>query len=664
MFCIFNRLKNREMNKYSFIVDLGKNQKNNRIYNQILICSCGNKQKNKITVKRTILKNTETLYEDKYSIDEIKCNNCEKKYNILNNLYGIKIGQNLLVEVSYSIDEIVLSNKKISILKKEKLYYSFDINSDELKNFTLTDFIVYDNKTKKINNFLDESLLNFNLFSLENYSESKNTLPNSKQNKLKTFDLSENNFTGSFFDFDETINYINLENCFIFFDNILKQTYDYDQLNNEKFLNNFRISSKISSIEEKGKFISYVNQKDPFGTEKLIKKRLNTGDYLNKLIKICEISCIFISFPSISTLYKVKGLDFVLQAYHKEFYCPSSFFEYYGATNTAKILELSCKNFYLDQQKVLINKNNEIEFKLSPLIIKNLHDPDDFLVLYKFYNIENFTKIDIENLFLKFSSYDIIKVMSKIISGANIRNVKLELKHIQHILKYRIYENNEEWLNIYYDTINTLALIVELLDNKENNKLNGGRYNNLTRISENKLFETKNFDKLKELHDEMFAIYRAMEDENKDIIFRTVVKKYKNLNCSINLFEFKVIPNLKELSQEGLIMKHCIYTYLNDIIKGGYLAIRVKDKISKEKATIGIKIESDGLFLQQLKGYENSRPTKLLINTVLKFCTDFKIIIDSNHLHKIDIQPNEALEKRMKNYLSKARANEIRKELN
>jgi len=661
---IYRIKKIEKMNKYSFVVDLGKIQKNNRIYNQILICSCGNKQKSKVTVKRTILKNTETLYEDKYSIEEIKCNNCEKKYNILNNLYGIKIGQNLLVEVSYSIDEIVLSDKKISILKKEKLYYNFDIKSDQLNNFTLIDFIIYDNKTKKINNFLDESLLNFNIFSIDNYLESKNTIPNSKQNKFKTFNLNKNNFTGSFFDFDETINYINLENCFIFFDKILKDTYDYDQLNNEKFLNNFRISSKINYAEENGRKISYVNQKDPFGTEKLIKKRLNIGDYLNKLIKLSDISCIFISFPSISTLYKVKGLDFVLQAYHKEFYCPSSFFEYYGATNTARILELSCKNFYNEQYKSTIEKSNEIEFKLSPLIIKNLHDPDDFLVLYKFYNMQNFTKIDIENLFLKFPNEDIIKVMSKIISGTNLRNVKLELKHIQHILKYRIYEYSEEWLNIYYDTINTLKLIVELLDSKENNKLNGGRYNNLTRLSENKLFESKNFDKLKELHDEMFAIYRAMEDENKDILFRNVVKKYKHLNCSINMFDFKVIPNLKELSQEGLIMKHCIYTYLNDIIKGGYLAIRIKDRISKEKATMGVKIESKGLFLQQLKGYENSRPTKLLISTVIKYCSDLEITVDSNHLHKIDIQPNDSLEKRMKNYLSKEKANEIRKELN
>ena len=273
------------------------------------------------------------------------------------------------------------------------------------------------------------------------------------------------------------------------------------------------------------------------------------------------------------------------------------------------------------------------------------------------------TKSEIENLFVKFDNETVIYIMSKIISGANLRNTKLNLKHIYHIIKNKLYDNkSDEWLTIYYDTINTLNLIVEILKNKENNKKNN-KYINLSRISENKLFEIKNYDKLRELHDEMFAIYRAMEDENKDTLFRSIVKKYKNLNFDFNYFEFKVIPNLKELSQEGLVMKHCIYTYLNDIIKGNYLAIRVKDTISKERATLGIKIEKDKLYVQQLKGYENSRPTHILIHQVMEYCKQLDIVIKSNHLHMSDLQSNISLEKRMKNYVSKEQAEKMRNKL-
>lgn len=659
------------MNNYSFIVDLGKNQKNDKLFNQILICSCGNKQKSKITVKRTILKNTETLYEDKYSIEELVCNNCKKKYDISNNLYGIKLGQKLLIEVKYEQETILLKNNKFDILKKTKLYYYFDVKLDELKKFELIDFLIFDNKARKIKSFTDESLLNHNLLNFNSILESNTSNSNSKQAKFETFDLTKTNFSNNFFSFEETINYKNLEMCFEFFNNLLKKTYDYDLLLKERFLQNFLVSSKIIENTENKNIVYYVNQKDPFGSDKLIKRKLNVGDYLNKLMKFSDITSIFITYSPISTIYKTKGLNFILNAFNKQFFCAESILEYHNGTNTQKIFELCCKYYYRDfnEYKDVHNSNEENykkeELKFSPLILKSINESDDVLVIYQFYKNQSISKLDIENLFSRFNPENVIKLMSKIVSGSslNLRNVKLELKHFNHILKNNLHEKNDDWLGIYYDTINTLKLIVELIENKKKNINETKRYKNLKKISENKLFETKNFDKLKELHDEMFAIYRAMEDENKDILFRGVVKKYKNLNSSTDLVEFKIIPNLKELSQEGLIMKHCIYTYLNDIINGNYLAIRVKDTISKEKATMGIKIDKGNLYLQQFKGYENSRPSAFLIEIALKYCKDFEIILDKNHLHKIDIQPNESLEKRMKNYISKSKAIEIRKKM-
>jgi len=660
------------MNNYTFIVDLGKNQKKDKIYNQILFCKCGNKQKSKITVKRTILKNTETIYEDKYSVEEIKCSNCGSKYDILNNLYGIKHNQNLLVEISYEREELIFKNNSNSVLKKNKIYYYFDQINDELKRFVLTDYLIFDKKNSKIKYYLDESMLNYNLFNSLETNIKKSPVKNLKQNKLKVFSLEDHGFINQFFEFDETINYKNLETCFDFLEDVLKNTYEYDFLMNEKFLNNFKVSSKIIEINEGEIVKKMVNQKDPFGSGKLILKKLNIGDYLNKLIKFSDIVSIFITFPSISTLYKTKGLDFVIHGFNNKFFCSEVLLDYFNATNTNKILEYCCKFYFkYDRDEVIGFNNNHSrnsfdkikneDFKFSHLLIKNINDSDDALVLYKFYKKNMLNKQEIENVFMKFNSEDIIKVFSKIVSNPNIRSIKLDIKHISHILKNKIFEGeNDEWLNIYYDTINTLNLIVAILKEKKEEDKSFKKYSNLTRLSENKLFDIKNYDKLRELHDEMFAIYRAMEDETKDNVFRSIVKNYKNLNFTVDNFEFKVIPNLKELSQEGLVMKHCIYTYLNDIVKGNYLAIRIKDKISKEKATLGVKIINKKLYLQQLKGYENSRPTALLIKTTLDFCNNFEIIVESNNLHRSDIQPNESLEKRMKNYIPKIKALEMR----
>jgi len=661
------------MNNYPFVVELSKNQKNNKIYNQILFCTCGNKQKTKLTIKRTLLKNTETLYEDKYSLNEIVCSNCSKKYDLLNNIYGLKSKNNLLVEIGFSIENIVLQENKLKSLKKDKVYYYFDEEQEELKSFILTDILIYDEKNKEFKLFSDDSLMAYNFIDSLSKLDSKkeNSKLNTKQNKLKVFNYTEPNFINNFFDFDETINYKNLENSFFYFEDLLKSSYEYKDLMEENFLKNFKISSKIYIEKDNEVEKFFVYQKDRFGSGSLIKKKLNTGDYINKLIKLSDITSIFLTFPPISTLYKTKGLDFVLQGYNKQFFCSNLVLEYNNATNTNKILELCCRDFYdskrttnFDSDKFDSEKteNNEV-FKFSPLIVKNINETDDALVIYQFHLKKILTKAEIENIFLKFDSEEAIRVMSKIVTGANLRNTKLSIKHIFHILKNKLYlDNSEEWLNIYYDTINTLNLIVDILKNKEINKKNN-KYINLSRISENKLFEIKNYDKLKELHDEMFAIYRAMEDENKDILFRKIVKDHKNLNYELNHFEFKVIPNLKELSQEGLVMKHCIYTYLNDIVKGGYLAIMVKDTISKEKATLGIKIENNNLYAQQLKGYENSRPTHLLIHHVMEYCKQLDIVIESNHLHKSDLQPNMSLEKRMKNYISKEQAEKMRKKL-
>jgi hypothetical protein len=661
------------MNNYPFVVELSKNEKNNKIYNQILFCTCGNKQKTKLTIKRTLLKNTETLYEDKYSLNEIVCSNCSKKYDLLNNIYGLKSKNNLLVEVNFNIENIVLQENKLKSLKKDKIYYYFDEEQEELKSFILTDILIYDEKNKEFKLFSDDSLMAYNLIdSLSKLNSKKeNSKLNTKQNKLKVFNYTEPNFINNFFDFDETINYKNLENSFFYFEELLKSSYEYKDLMEESFLKNFKISSKIYIEKDNEVEKFFVYQKDRFGSDGLVKKKLNTGDYINKLIKLSDITSIFLTFPPISTLYKTKGLDFILQGYNKQFFCSNLVLEYNNATNTNKILELCCREFYDSKRTIKFDsdkfdsektENNEV-FKFSPLIVKNINETDDALVIYQFHLKKILTKAEIENIFLKFDSEEAIRVMSKIVTGANLRNTKLSIKHIFHILKNKLYlDNSEEWLNIYYDTINTLNLIVDILKNKETNKKNN-KYINLSRISENKLFEIKSYDKLKELHDEMFAIYRAMEDENKDILFRQIVKDHKNLNFELNHFEFKVIPNLKELSQEGLVMKHCIYTYLNDIVKGNYLAIRVKDTISKEKATLGIKIEKDKLYVQQLKGYENSRPTHLLIHHVMEYCKQLDIVIESNHLHRSDIQPNVSLEKRMKNYISKEQAEKMRKKL-
>ena len=97
-------------------------------------------------------------------------------------------------------------------------------------------------------------------------------------------------------------------------------------------------------------------------------------------------------------------------------------------------------------------------------------------------------------------------------------------------------------------------------------------------------------------------------------------------------------------------MHHCIYTYLDSICDGKYIAIHVEHTISNERATAGFyRGSSDKLTFDQFKGYYNSRPSKYLIKSLINYCEDNDITF--NHSNS-DLQINKSLERKMSDYMS------------
>jgi hypothetical protein len=664
--------------EYPFLVEMGNEGGSNRKYEQRLFCRCGHKQKVKAGIKRILLRNAESVYEDKYDVESIRCERCGEDFSVLNNLLGIKQGHNILAEISFESENLEVRGKVISSLKRNRKYFHYVESDDSLANFVVTDIISFDSANRQVSIFTDSTDMKNGGFS-GNLLTSSSANPvlgqtnTTKNSKMEVFDLSKPKLLDSFFSYDGSVTYLNLEVAFDYIDRLISDGYDYDSLYTEKFLSDFRVSKHVIEEEVNGKTFKYVMKKDMFGSGSLLKKKLDAGDYVNRLQKFSEICFVFTSFPSISTLYKLKGLGFIHDAYKGGYLAPQNVLDYQRATNSMKIIEVCCRhhfrnpdahqNIFLD--KVAKSERQEglpdDEFRISPLMFKAIREPEDAMVIYRFHKKALLSKTEMESLFQRFDSEDVILVMSRLVSGTNMRNVKLDMRHLNHILKNRLFEDQaHDWLGIYYDTINSLKLIVDIINaRKEQGKSISG-LGKLMRISDEKLFEIKNYQKLKILHDEMTAVYRAMEDEGKDLKYRSVVKQYSTMNSKVNMFDFKVIPNLNELSKEGLVMHHCIYTYLNDIASGNYLAVRVKDLISKERATMGLKVEGGKPHLQQLKGYYNSRPTALLIETVLAYCESMGIDIQSQYLHTSDIQPNPSLEKRMREYLEPVEASKLR----
>lgn len=658
------------MNKeQSFIVDSSKNTKKETDNNQRLFCSCGAKHKIKSKIRRILTRTTESDYEDKYDFDKISCKTCGSIFDLLKNPITLRPGKTVLLKISFEKENVDLGHKTLHFLYKKRHHYVFNQERDQVEEVIVRESLIYDSKTKKVDFFCSNT--NYNLSEdvsvLYNDYSSAFLPSNSKSNLEKTtylnFDLCNKEFLKMFFHFSSSIRYQDIEVCFSFFYDILSLSLDSDFLKSQPFFQEFTISSRIFTENKDGIENNFVLSKNPFGVDGTIKRKLDVGDYLYKLKKMGHIVFIFVSFPPISSLAKIKGLDFVFNSYINGFYPSIKRLYIDMATKPHRIIETCCANHY---DKLTISRISKIdkntqEFKFSTNLLKKIRDYEDALVISKFYLKSELEKNELDSLFLKYDFDDVIKLMSMIITTSNFRDIKMSFKHYNHILKNKILdETSNEWLVIYYDTINTLRLIINVIEQNKEKSINKKRFKQLSKFSETKIFETRSFLKLKELHDEMFVIYRALEDDEKDVLYRSFVKNYRNLNQEEDFFKFTVIPNLKELSHEGLIMKHCIYTYLQDIVKGEYLAIRVKDTISKELGTLGIKIINQRLYLQQLKGYENSRTTSLMINSVISFCDRNGILIRKDYMHSSDFQPNEMLEKRMKNYKDKGKSLIIR----
>lgn len=664
--------------EYPFLVEMGKERGSGRKYEQHLFCRCGHKQRVKVGLKRILLKNAENVYEDKYEVDSIRCEKCDEAFSVLNNLLGIKQGQNILAEISFESEDLGLNGKTIRNLKRNRKYFYYVESEDSISSFVVTDIMSYDSGTNQMSVFSDSTDMKNGGFSgnLLSSSSPEPTLgqANAAKNlKLEVFDLSKPKIAEPFFSYDGSVSYVNLEVAFDYIDSILSKSYDYESLCSEKFLTDFRVSKSILFEKVNGNTVRYVMKKDMFGRNSFVKKKLDTGDYVNRLQKFSEVCFVFTSFPSISTLYKMKGFAFIYEAFKGGYLAPQSVLDYQRATNPMKIVETCCKYYFAqkenikniligsEEQKEKRRLEEEDDFRLSPLMFKSIFVPEDAMVIYRFSRKGILSKTEIESLFQRFGSDDVIEVMAKLVSNSNMRNVKLDMRHVNHIIKNRLFEENlNDWLGIYYDTINSLRLIVEIIRTRKEQGRSISGLGKLEKVSDEKLFEVKNYQRLKTLHDDMSAIYRAMEDEGKDLKYRAVVKEYLKMNLKMNMFDFKVIPNLNELSKEGLVMHHCIYTYLNDITSGSYVAVRVKDLISKERATMGLKISNGKPYLQQLKGYYNSRPTQLLIETALAYCESMGVTVQSSHLHQNDIQPNQSLEKRMREYLEPGEAAKLR----
>jgi len=121
----------------------------------------------------------------------------------------------------------------------------------------------------------------------------------------------------------------------------------------------------------------------------------------------------------------------------------------------------------------------------------------------------------------------------------------------------------------------------------------------------------KSMEQVKRVHDHMVFLVNELQNV-KDIVF----DKCELQDIEKDHIHIEIIKDSKELHREGYKMHHCIYSYNDEIIKGGCIAARM---LIPERLTILFK--KVGLYyrLIDIRGFCNSNPKKKSVSLIRKW---------------------------------------------
>ncbi len=607
--------------KFSFVVDLSKtmivsNISNSKEDNQKLYCKCGHTQLYSQKIKRNIVKNYDELTEDGNSIGSVVCENCKEVYNSENKVFLINPNTEELYNVSYELEK---KGKKYKLIR-HKFFVFHSEEKNEISKKEISDFLTVDVNLNKIKLEINQIYLNREIISsvlgLDFDLESKKISLN--------IDITNISLLEEFFYFKDSVNYEGLNNIYDLVNICKKNVTDLNKFNDVFFMN-FINSDEIKLVIEQDGTESYCQYVDSgFGDGTKIKKKMVNGDYLFNLLNAYKLIFSLMTFENSSTIILTKGFNFFTKWIESKFLKSPTIYRENDSTNPISIIETS-----LDDNK---------KIKISQTIYNSIKGVNDLEVLINNHNHKILKKSELENLLQNYNSKRVYSLISKI-SNLHNRNEEnmVNFKHIEHILKNKIDEDSKsDFLTTYVDTIRVVGLL---------------------ELKEKMIFKCKDYKTLKDIHDDYSSRFNAMKDLRKAEIFKKAISYFENLNTVIGDVEFNVVSTTERLNLEGLQMNHCIYTYLNRICDGNYLAINVNHLITKEKATAGFVRNGNKLELEQLKGFYNSRATKELIETTIDFCNKNKISINT---FNSDLTPDESRQRLMPGQMTELELNDYR----
>ena len=606
--------------------------------NHILFCNCGNEQHFNSSLVRNLFLNSIELVENFNSLQSIQCNKCGKVYDKSKKLILLEPDVPITYLEGYSLESI---KEDFFILNKEKHISIYDSKEKMLFNLKEKDILKLDLKNNKFNLKINASSdkLNKENSSLKGCTSSFFDLEKIEDSiSSSNLDLTNVRDLDDFFHFNSFSKYYGFEEISKVLDLLKVKVKDLEKFESVYFVD--FIKGKHKLIKEKndsGETTYFKEVESGFGDGKIIKKNLNIGDYLFNSLNSFKLIVSILSFENASSIIHTKGYDFFKQWLDSVYVLSPDVYRKYSATSPNSIMEISLNYNKEGKRRTIKNVSNTFcdiyhqkeVLKVSNTIYNSISLIDGLSVLNDCNRLGLLSKVNLEFLFQEYKNNRVYSLLKKVIKSFSNDEKNLNFRNIKHILDTNIDLERTDFITIYKDTIR----MIEILE-----------------VKEKVIFKCKNYQELKELHDNYTVRCNAIKDAKKVEEYKNSVSNFFYLNSKIDDVKFEVVESLERLNVEGLEMNHCIYTYLDRICQKTYLAINVTHEITNERATAGFLIKGKGIYLEQIKGYFNSRATKELIEKTLEFCEVNEISLEE--VHTSDISPNKERQRLMKGQMT------------
>lgn len=669
------------MTASSFIIDLGYTMLRSPGSNpngeaaqdcQMLHCKCGYEHIFNDKIKCSVVLYMRGRLDNGKGLESIQCPKCKRKYPEVEKPHLLEPGKEKLVHVAYKTSKGLNNNGNlIHTITRIRKYAYYDFNSKVFDFKYVNDYIQFNEYTKRSTLFIDntkwkdEAYLN----SQEIPQEIPQELKSSNISISHLVDISNLISINKFFGHLSHVEYVGLEEVFLFFKNLDYNIRDIEKIKSipliAEIYNSYKIISETISDSYGGSKITYYRMLDDgFGQDTLEKTLLSASEYLESLIEIARTFFAIMSFSNITTILLTKDYFFFNEFLKSSLVCNSNVYKNYRATSPNKILEISANFSKSGKIKFPIKKLNENNYlKISNIIYNHIRRPNDITYILNIFLTKIINKTEIESLFQTYGTEDVYRMFYVFCKNYSNKKIKLGIKNIKQVLKYKLdidYPNKRFWEE-YIDTLSVIQQIVDskkqvaeyIKENQHNiSKEDKSFLIDYLKVKSSIIFEVKTQKKLKKMHDELSILHSVFKDSSKNAAYKEAIDNMDYLNQEINGVNFTIIPSAKEMHVEHNIMSHCVNTYIDRVIELSQIILRVRDSISNERATLSCLRNNGELTFSQLKGYQNSRATKNLIDTVLEYCKINNILIRKDNNFSLDLQSNKNEEKKMPDYIT------------